>query len=135
MISGVAATSDIVFANRAQSFETLNGDITALLQQRYGINMIPVQQVVQAPSYAKLEAIDDENTQVEISRSYAGTKNLIPTSFSAMIGSISSTFAADRPDARLMRIKPRQQRCPRRTAATRVVKLRIAQAIRRQLIQ
>ena len=29
VISGAAATSDIVFANRVQSFETLNGDITA----------------------------------------------------------------------------------------------------------
>jgi hypothetical protein len=85
-----------------QLLESLHGDITSILQQRYGIEMIPVEQVTSSPMYAALEEIEDENTQVEIKRTYKGTKSLIPTSLSAMLGSISSTFAADRPDSRLM---------------------------------
>lgn len=85
-----------------QLLENMNKDITALLRRRYGIDIIPVEQVVAAPSYAALEAVKDENTQVEVERSYRGTKNLIPTSLSALAGNISSTFAADRPDSRLM---------------------------------
>ncbi len=82
--------------------ESLHDDISKLLRQRYDIRLIPVEQVVASPEYAKLEEIEDENTQVEISRSDRGTKNLIPTSLSAMVANVSSTFAADRPDARLM---------------------------------
>lgn len=82
--------------------ESLHDDISDLLKERYGIKLIPVETVVASPQYANMEEIEDENTQVEISRSYKGTKNLIPTSLRAMVGNVSSTFAADRPDARLM---------------------------------
>lgn len=85
-----------------QLLTSLHSDITSILKKRYGIQMIPMEQVTSSPLYAELDEITDANTQVAISRSYKGTKNLIPTSFSAMVGSISSTFAADRPDSRLM---------------------------------
>jgi hypothetical protein len=50
-----------------------------------------------------LEEIKDEYTKVEISRSYKGTKNLLPTRLGNILKPISTTFASDRPEARLMR--------------------------------
>jgi hypothetical protein len=85
-----------------QLLENIHSDITSLLKDRYGIGLIPVELVVRAPTYAELQPISDENTTVEIERTYKGTKSLIPTSFSALVGAISSTFASDRPDSRLM---------------------------------
>ena len=85
-----------------QLLASLHDDISGLMRDRYGITLVPTEKVVASPLYAALDGIDDENTQVEISRSYKGTKNLIPTSLGAMLSNVSSTFAADRPDARLM---------------------------------
>jgi hypothetical protein len=62
-----------------------------------------VEQVLAAPSYKALEPIPDEVTEVQVEKSWGGTKNLIPTSFTAMVKNISSTFASDRLDARLVR--------------------------------
>lgn len=86
-----------------QLMENLYADVAGLLKARYGITFIPVDQVTASVEYAKLEEINDENTTVEIERSYKGTKKLIPTSVSGLWGQISSTFAADRPEARLIR--------------------------------
>lgn len=85
-----------------QLLESLHNDISNLMHERYGVRLVPTAQVVASPMYAALDEIADEKTQVEISRSYQGTKNLIPTSIGALMGNISSAFAADRPDARLM---------------------------------
>ncbi|MEX0609314.1 MAG: hypothetical protein WD016_11610 [Balneolaceae bacterium] len=77
-------------------------DVTATLQNNFDIEFIPVEEVLKAPSYAKLKPIEDGITQVEVSKSYKGTKPLLPTTFSAIMGSISTTFASDRIDARLL---------------------------------
>ena len=86
-----------------QLLENINADIQNLMQERYGIQFIPVGQVVASGEYAKLEEIDQESSDVKIKRSYKGTKNLVPTSISGLLGQVSSTFAADRPEARLIR--------------------------------
>ena len=86
-----------------QLMENLYADVADLLEKRYGIEFIPVDQVTASSEYSKLEEINDENTTVEIERSYKGTKKLIPTSVSGLWGQVSSTFAADRPEARLIR--------------------------------
>jgi hypothetical protein len=83
--------------------DNLYVDVTKLLKDEYGISTIPIEQVVAAPLYKELEEIEDAYTKVEISRSYKGTKNLLPTRLSNIVKSISTTFASDRPDARLMR--------------------------------
>ncbi|MCK9409516.1 MAG: hypothetical protein M0R68_10330 [Bacteroidetes bacterium] len=83
--------------------DNLYKDISAVFKDEYGISIIPIEQVVTAPQYKELEEIKDEYSKVEISRSYKGTKNLLPTSLGNILKSISTTFASDRPDARLMR--------------------------------
>lgn len=81
---------------------TMYEDVLATLNNNFGANFIPVETVVQAPSYKELEPIDDEITEVEVSKSYKGTKPLLPTTFAAIMSSISTTFASDRVDARLI---------------------------------
>jgi hypothetical protein len=83
--------------------DNLYKDVSGLLKDEYGISIIPIEQVVSAPQYKELEEIKDEYTKVEISRSYKGTKNLLPTRLDNILKSISTTFASDRPEARLMR--------------------------------
>lgn len=85
-----------------QLIENIYTDVMGTLRKYHNIELIPMEQVLNAPSYGELEAIDDEVTEVEVSKSYKGTKNLIPTTLGAIISSVSSTFASDRPDARLI---------------------------------
>ena len=82
--------------------ESTYRDVVATLQNNYNIELIPIEQVTSSPSYDELESIDDEITEVAVSKSYKNTKNLIPTTLAAIIGSASSTFASDRVDARLI---------------------------------
>ena len=77
-------------------------EVLATLQNNWDIELIPVEEVLGAPSYQELESIDDGVTEVAVSKSYKNTKNLIPTTLGAIIGSVSSTFASDRVDARLI---------------------------------
>ncbi|MCK9211933.1 MAG: hypothetical protein M0P61_13920 [Ignavibacteriaceae bacterium] len=86
-----------------KALDNLYKDVTKVLKDEYGISVIPIEQVVNSPLYSELEEIKDEYTTVEISRSYKGTKNLLPTRIGNILKSISSTFASDRPEARLMR--------------------------------
>lgn len=83
--------------------ENVAKDVIALFKKNYNIDIIPVEDVLKAPSYATLEAIPEEHSVVEVERNYKGTRNLIPTSISGLFKSISSTFASDRIDARLIR--------------------------------
>ncbi|NKB70148.1 MAG: hypothetical protein GKR89_23995 [Candidatus Latescibacteria bacterium] len=83
--------------------EEMYADFEATLTNNWDVELIPVERALQAPSYAGLEPIDDGITTVEVEKSYKGTKNLIPTTLGALMGSISSTFASDRIDARLIR--------------------------------
>lgn len=82
--------------------DNLYKDIVEVFKEEYGISVIPIDRVVNAPQYKELEEIKDEYSKVEISRSYKGTKNLLPTRLDNILKSISTTFASDRPDARLM---------------------------------
>lgn len=79
-----------------------DGVITTLNSNLDGIEIIPVEDVLKSPSYAALQPIDDHITEVEVSKSYKGTKSLLPTTLSAIIGGISTTFASDRVDSRLI---------------------------------
>ena len=82
---------------------SLYSDFERVLKRNYDIVLIPVEQVKRAPSYKDLEAIQDNVSVVEVEKSYKGTKNLIPTTLSAIIDNVSSTFASDRIDSRLIR--------------------------------
>ncbi len=82
--------------------DDMHEDVLATLNQNLGAEFIPMETVLNAPSYQKLTPIDDKITEVEVSKSYANTKSLLPTTFGAIVASISSTFASDRPDARLI---------------------------------
>ena len=46
------------------------------------IELVPIERVTQAKSYAALETPSETNTSVSVSKSYKGTKNLIPTTAS-----------------------------------------------------
>jgi len=81
---------------------SLYADFENVLNKNYDMELIPIADVLRAPSYARLEPITDEVSVVEVEKSYKGTKNLIPTTLSAIIGNISTTFASDRVDARLI---------------------------------
>ncbi|NUQ82697.1 MAG: hypothetical protein HUU10_13890 [Bacteroidetes bacterium] len=82
--------------------DNLYKDVSGLMKKRYNIELIPMEKVLASKTYQDLEEIKDEASVVEVSKSYKGTKSLIPTSLSSMISSVSSTFAADRTDARLI---------------------------------
>lgn len=83
--------------------DNMYNDFVTALKNEHQIELIPVENVTKASGYAAMEPIEDKNTQVKIVRSYKGTKNLLPTSIVSILKSVSSTFASDRPDARLMR--------------------------------
>jgi hypothetical protein len=80
----------------------LYADFEQVLKNNYNMELIPVEDVLKAPSYNRLEPIEDNISVVEVEKSYKGTKNLIPTTLSAIIGNISTTFASDRIDAKLI---------------------------------
>ncbi len=82
---------------------TLYTDFKRVLDNNYNIELIPIKDVLRAPSYARLEPISDKVSTVEVEKSYMGTKNLIPTTLSAIVGNISTTFASDRVDSRLIK--------------------------------
>lgn len=83
--------------------ETMYADFMKTLKSEYRIEMVPFERVTQARAYAGLEVPSETNTSVSVAKSYKGTKNLIPTSASGILGSISSTFPHDRPIDRLLR--------------------------------
>lgn len=77
-------------------------DVLATLNKNMGAEFIPMEEVINAPSFQKLPVIEDDITEVEVSKSYPGTRTLLPTSFGAIMSSISTTFASDRFDAKLI---------------------------------
>jgi len=81
----------------------LYADFEQVLKRNYNIDLIPIEDVLKAPSYNRLEPISDNISVVEVEKSYKGTKNLIPTTVSAIVDNISTTFASDRIDARLIK--------------------------------
>ena len=80
----------------------LYADFERTLNNNYNIELIPISDVLKAPSYHRLEPISDNVSVVEVEKSYKGTKNLIPTTLSAIVDNISTTFASDRVDAKLI---------------------------------
>ncbi len=81
----------------------LYADFERVLKNNYSIELIPIEDVLRAPSYKALQPIEDKVSLVEVEKSYKGTKNLIPTTLSEILDDISTTFAWDRKDARLIR--------------------------------
>ncbi|KAA3614152.1 MAG: hypothetical protein D8M58_18330 [Calditrichaeota bacterium] len=81
----------------------LYADFEKVLNNNYDMELIPISDVLKAPSYSRLEPISDNVSVVEVEKSYKGTKNLIPTTVSAIVDNISTTFASDRVDARLIK--------------------------------
>lgn len=90
---------DVFWDNLVNS---LYADFKTILDKNYNIELIPVEDVLKAPSYKDLEPISDNITTVEVEKSYKNTKNLIPTTLSAIIDAVSTTFASDRIDSRLL---------------------------------
>ncbi|MCB0278958.1 MAG: hypothetical protein KDD94_05625 [Calditrichaeota bacterium] len=82
---------------------TLYADFERTLKANYNVNLIPVERVTAAKNYAELFPIEDNYSEVEYSGSYKNTKVLLPTSLGEIMQSVSSTFAADRVDSRLIR--------------------------------
>jgi hypothetical protein len=83
--------------------EHLYDDIADLVKNDLQAELIPMDRVLNAKAYQNLEPIEDENSTVKVNRSYKGTKNLIPTSYAYMAQGFNSTFAHDKPEARLCR--------------------------------
>ncbi len=81
---------------------SLYADFERVLNNNYNMELIPIKDVLRAPSYNRLEPITDNVSVVEVEKSYKGTKNLIPTTLSAIVDNISTTFASDRIDAKLI---------------------------------
>ncbi len=80
----------------------LYADFEQVLNNNYDMQLIPMEDVLKAPSYSRLEPITDNVSIVEVEKSYKGTKNLIPTTLSAIVDNISTTFASDRIDSKLI---------------------------------
>jgi hypothetical protein len=80
--------------------------IITTIKTQLNINLIPVEEVLKAPSYQLLECIKDTAIKVEFSRSYKGTKDLTPPTGLALIPYLmktASTFASDKIESRLCR--------------------------------
>ena len=82
--------------------EALANDIEQMLKRR-GIQMKRTAVIKQASAYAELEVPEVQNNKYAIQRSYQGGSYLTPQSVGAIVNSASSTFAYDRPLARVMR--------------------------------
>ncbi|MCA0446606.1 MAG: hypothetical protein LCH54_10295 [Bacteroidetes bacterium] len=83
--------------------DNLYKEIEKSMKTDMGLEIVPIEKVLASPSYAELEPIPDEFSKAEITKTYKGTKNLLPTTLSSILKSVSSTFASDRIDARLLR--------------------------------
>lgn len=76
-------------------------DITKILKD-LNIELIPIQKVLGSREYSFIEEVNEVNTEREIIKKYKNTKAIMPVSFDKMINNISSTFANDRPEVRLI---------------------------------
>ena len=81
----------------------LYNDFVAQLRKSYNIELIPIEQVTSSENYKLMFPIEDKMSEAAYTGTYGGTKSLIPTTLGEIIGSASSTFASDRPDARLVK--------------------------------
>ncbi|MEZ0371100.1 MAG: hypothetical protein ACAI44_18545, partial [Candidatus Sericytochromatia bacterium] len=86
-----------------QLLQSVNGEFASLLKKQHGINLVPTEKLMQAKTYAELEDTPVENTYRFVQRSYKGSKYLLPHSVGAVLNNVSSTFASDKPLARLMK--------------------------------
>ncbi len=81
----------------------LYNEFVQKLKSIYNIELIPIEQVTSAENYKLLFPIEESMSEAAYTGTYGGTKNLIPTTLGEIISSASSTFASDRPDARLIK--------------------------------
>jgi len=85
-----------------QLLEGVYQDLTGHLASAYGMEFVDVEKVVSHPEYASFYTDQDENTTTKIQRNYKGTKRLMPTRLTEVFGDAATTFAADRPETKLM---------------------------------
>lgn len=76
-------------------------DLEKVLKEM-NIELVSVDKVLKAKEYSFIEEIEEENSEQNIVKKYKNTKALMPTSITGLLGNISSTFANDRPEVRLM---------------------------------
>lgn len=84
------------------TLRTLHDQVAAAVQAM-GHEVVSIDKAVQAHSYSTLEAVEDTNTDVRVSRSLAGSRPQIATSLSGLWKQAGTTFASDTPSARIMR--------------------------------
>jgi len=75
--------------------------ISDVVAARTGGAVLPVERAVQARAYAEMEPIPEKNTDVRIEKTWKGSRALIPTKLEYILKNVRSTFAADRPEARM----------------------------------
>ncbi len=74
------------------------------LQSAYpDIQIVPIEKTLQAAAYQELINVEEKNTKVEVSRSYKGNKNLMPTRRSELWQEVTMAAPMNRPEARLIR--------------------------------
>jgi hypothetical protein len=76
-------------------------DLEKLLKDM-NIELITVDKVLKSKEYSFIEEIEEENNKVNVVKKYKNTKALMPTSLTGLLASVSSTFANDRPEVRLI---------------------------------
>lgn len=72
------------------------------LLEQWQIELVPIEQSMQAPSYGRLIPSQDKVTKAVIARGYKGSDALIPTYSYDGIVMPSFTFASDQPEARII---------------------------------
>ncbi|MEL7531720.1 MAG: hypothetical protein AAFN10_10450 [Bacteroidota bacterium] len=73
------------------------------LLEQWQIELVPIEQTKQAPSYQRLIPSQDEVTEAVIARGYKGSDALIPTYSYDGIVMPSFTFGTDQPESRIIR--------------------------------
>lgn len=73
------------------------------LLEQWQIELVPIEQSMQAPSYQRLIPSKDEVTEAVIARGYKGSDALIPTHAYDGVVAPSFTFGTDQPESRIIR--------------------------------
>ena len=73
------------------------------LKNNYGVNVIPVQNVIASKNYASMKPILDTVSATFIEKGAYGTKRLVKTGAMDAIKDIKTTFAPDRPNEKMIK--------------------------------
>ena len=87
-----------------QFLENIYSDLTSMLENDYGANVVGVNQITSNPIYNDFYEPKDENTEKYISKNLRDTKRLIPSSLSEIMESRTTAIVADgAPTPKLLR--------------------------------